>query len=66
MYEISTDKVCVGMPNNEEETRAKKCENQRDRYAALPSDEEEEVWGKNVSINVVIGLVRRPRLMHPN
>ena len=34
------------MPNNEEEARAKKCENQRDRYAALPSDEEEEAWGK--------------------
>jgi hypothetical protein len=44
MYEISTDKVCVGMPNNEEETWAKKCEkNQRDRYAALPSDEKDKV-----------------------
>ena len=29
MYEISTHKVCVGMPNNEEEIRAKKRENQR-------------------------------------
>jgi hypothetical protein len=29
MYEISTDKVCVSMPNNEEEIRAKKRENQR-------------------------------------
>ena len=46
MYEISTDKVCVGLPNNEEETRAKKCENQRDRYAALPSDEKDKVRAK--------------------
>ena len=43
MYEISTGKVCVGMPNNGEETHAKKRENQRDRYAALPSDEKDQV-----------------------
>ena len=46
MYEISTDKVCVGMPNNEEETRAKKRETQRDRYVALPSDEKDKVRAK--------------------
>ncbi|CAD6256542.1 unnamed protein product [Miscanthus lutarioriparius] len=46
MYEIRTDKVCVGMPNNEEEIRAKKRENQRDRYAALRSDEKDEVRSK--------------------
>jgi hypothetical protein len=46
MYEISTDKVCVGMPNNEEETQAKKHENQRDRYVALPSDEKDKVRAK--------------------
>jgi hypothetical protein len=34
------------MPNNELEARAKKRENQRDRYAALPIDEKEEVWAK--------------------
>jgi hypothetical protein len=34
------------MPNNEEEIRAKIRENQRDRYAALPSDEKDEVQGK--------------------
>jgi hypothetical protein len=45
MYEISADKVCLGMPNNEE-IWAKKRENQRDRYAALPSDEKDDVRGK--------------------